>query len=608
MPLTGHLARLNTVNHIKLPRLPVPQLQNTLQRYLYAVRPLASAEEYAQQQEMVQQFENGIGKTLHESLVAREAERVERGGYPYFHFEEEWDAAYLEARCPSTVNINPFYLIEKPKGVEDHPVALTAAFIHSSAQWLIAARAGDVAEDGGDLSQIPLFFGFHRTPKKGRCEADFHGATSRHIVVQSGGEFYKVEVITEAGEAVPFAQLAQQFSDIYAAAKEAAARGQPGGGVGALTSENRDKWAEVRARLQSLSPSNAESLKAIEEAVILVALDLGDAGRDEGLVGQCKSALHGNTSAPTDTLCNRYFDKHQLLADEGGLFGFNFEHAASDGAGWNKTIQEVFGLMQKNVAQYTRPAGGSSAGAAPLHLPFELDDGMRAEVASARQHVHSTFEQGLDLGVLNFDTFGKDEIKKWGLSPDGVLQMVYQASYQQLHQKPAPTYEACAMRSFFHGRTETIRSCHPEANAFARAFNEKGTSDAELKALLQTAVKAQSAQAKLAASGEGIDRHFLSLKTEAKAAGVDLDKIPLFSNSLFKHSGDWILSTSNVTMPFVKFFGFGAVTTNGYGLGYMTFKDNVPLCLTSFTADETSTRDMRDAIDANLKRVHKLFL
>jgi hypothetical protein len=36
--------------------------------------------------------------------------------------------------------------------------------------------------------------------------------------------------------------------------------------------------------------------------------------------------------------------------------------------------------------------------------------------------------------------------------------MAYQIAFYKLHKKQAPTYEACATRSFWHGRTETIRS------------------------------------------------------------------------------------------------------------------------------------------------------
>ena len=36
-----------------------------------------------------------------------------------------------------------------------------------------------------------------------------------------------------------------------------------------------------------------------------------------------------------------------------------------------------------------------------------------------------------------------------------------------------PTYETATTRHFYHGRTETVRSCTEEAMDFAKALDEK---------------------------------------------------------------------------------------------------------------------------------------
>lgn len=56
-----------------------------------------------------------------------------------------------------------------------------------------------------------------------------------------------------------------------------------------------------------------------------------------------------------------------------------------------------------------------------------------------------------------FDVF-LTRVQTWGTSPDAACQMAFQIAFFQVHGKQPPTYEACATRSFFHGRTETIRS------------------------------------------------------------------------------------------------------------------------------------------------------
>jgi Choline/Carnitine o-acyltransferase. len=54
-----------------LPSLPVPSLQHTLERYLDSVKPFVTEEEFAQTKKIVSEFEQGIGKTLHEKLLRR---------------------------------------------------------------------------------------------------------------------------------------------------------------------------------------------------------------------------------------------------------------------------------------------------------------------------------------------------------------------------------------------------------------------------------------------------------------------------------------------------------------------------------------------------------
>ena len=59
-----------------------------------------------------------------------------------------------------------------------------------------------------------------------------------------------------------------------------------------------------------------------------------------------------------------------------------------------------------------------------------------------------------------------------------------------------------------------------------------------------------------------------------------LAQVALFEDPLFKHSKSWYLSTSNGTQPYLSMFGFGAVITEGYGLGYLIDNDNINVVIT----------------------------
>ena len=56
-----------------LPKLPVPPLNQTLQRYLISVKPLMSNKEFQKTKDAVEEFgrENGVGQKLHEMLLEK---------------------------------------------------------------------------------------------------------------------------------------------------------------------------------------------------------------------------------------------------------------------------------------------------------------------------------------------------------------------------------------------------------------------------------------------------------------------------------------------------------------------------------------------------------
>ena len=54
-----------------LPPLPLPPLDNTLNKYLDTVRPHVTEEEFAVTEQLVKEFKDGKGKELHQLLSAK---------------------------------------------------------------------------------------------------------------------------------------------------------------------------------------------------------------------------------------------------------------------------------------------------------------------------------------------------------------------------------------------------------------------------------------------------------------------------------------------------------------------------------------------------------
>eukprot|EP01060_Flectonema_neradi_P029839 TRINITY_DN4223_c2_g1_i2.p1 TRINITY_DN4223_c2_g1~~TRINITY_DN4223_c2_g1_i2.p1 ORF type:complete len:578 (+),score=143.24 TRINITY_DN4223_c2_g1_i2:71-1804(+) len=576
--MKGALGKLITHNHLQLQRVPIPDLNQTLQRYLRSVRPIATDEEFNKQQSLVKDFEQTVGPKLHSDLLEREAGYAAAGVHPYFHFQKYWDAAYLAERCSSPVNMNPYY------GLNEGKMSNAASFINGGMKWLLDLRNGTYDVDASDASQLPTFFGTARIPGEAVDVLKHFADTSSHVVVMCKGRFYKINTISN-GVVASVGSIQQTLDSIHKSATAGKVN------IGPLTSLPRDDCFKARQQLESISLKNKESLADIDSALFLVALDDDLSGSYNELDAFSRNMLHGINN----NRVNRWFDKHTYVSTPNGS-GIIFEHSPSDGAGWNKVIA--------GIQQHINTTTDTDGAVLPFEeITFDINGDMEATLSKADTYLRD-IEKSVNLSTLNFSTFGKREIKSLKLSPDGVVQQAFQAGYQRLHHQPAPTYEACSMKAFWHGRTETIRSLTPESNAFASKVAAGGITKDDLP-LLTAAVNAHSAIGKDASKGDGIDRHLLSLKKEAAFSNVAPE---LFDSDLFKKSGSWTLSTSNSTSPDLRLFGFGPVVTNGYGLGYLISNDVIPITVTSFTgSDITDASKMADSVNQTLLDIKTAF-
>lgn len=138
-----------------------------------------------------------------------------------------------------------------------------------------------------------------------------------------------------------------------------------------------------------------------------------------------------------------------------------------------------------------------------------------------------------------------DIIRADSVYGDTVVQLALQLAYQRLYQKPAATYETAATRRFFHGRTETMRSCTVEAQNFSRAMLSAQSTQKQRLDLFLAAIERHNHLMKEAEQGRGCDRHLLGLRMIAKEIGEPDPKI--FADpawTLAGGDGNFILSTS----------------------------------------------------------------
>lgn len=114
-------------NPLNLPSLPVPKLQQTLDKYLQTVEPLLNEEEFKRTIDIVQKFGSGAGAKLQELLV-KKAKNSE-------NWLSDWwiNVAYLGYRDPVVVFSSPglVFPFQNFNG-EDDRVEYTAKLIRAS--------------------------------------------------------------------------------------------------------------------------------------------------------------------------------------------------------------------------------------------------------------------------------------------------------------------------------------------------------------------------------------------------------------------------------------------------------------------------------------------
>ncbi|KAM4734851.1 carnitine O-palmitoyltransferase 1, muscle isoform 1-T2 [Anableps anableps] len=559
-----------------LPRLPVPRVKDTIQRYLESVRPLLDKEQYNQMEILARNFEETEAWQLQRYLILK--------SWWGTNYVSDWweEYIYLRSRSPIMVNSN-FYIMDLLYVTPTHRQAARAGnVVHAMLQYRRKLERGEHAPLRA-LGTVPMcstqmerMFNTTRIPG---IETDIvqHLTDRKHLIVYHKGRFFQVWLYIGGRHLLP-SELETQFLRILNDTSEP----QPGElKLAALTAGDRVPWA--RARLKYFSHGlNKVSLDAIESAAFFLTLDEEPQGYDPSKVNSldtyAKSLLHGKCY-------DRWFDKSfTLISYPNGKIGVNVEHSWADapivGHMWEYVLaKDCFHLG------YTEEGHCKGEVNRDLPSPTRLKWQISAECQNVIETSYMLARQladDVDFHGYLFTAFGKGLIKKCRTSPDAFIQLALQLAQFRNHGVFCLTYESSMTRMFRDGRTETVRSCTSEAVAFVQAMEDPGATNAHRLALFRKAAEKHQNMYRLAMTGSGIDRHLFCLYIVSKYLGVES---PFLKKVL---SEPWKLSTSQTPQQqlnlvdinkFPKYVsaggGFGPVADNGYGVSYIIVGENL---------------------------------
>ncbi|KAF9523928.1 acyltransferase ChoActase/COT/CPT [Crepidotus variabilis] len=550
-----------------LPKLPVPTLESTCAKYLETVQPLLTSEEYSKTKTAVSSF-------LTSPLAAELQKRLkDKADAPEtVSWLSEWwnEAAYMGYRDPVVVYVSYFYVHLNDRLRKD-PAKRAASLIKAMLPFRDLVESGRLEPEtvrGAPLCMSSYKWLFHssRYPVKPTDTATkFDAKANNHIVVVRKNRFFTVPLANASGQEYSAADLEAQFNEIIKFAGEKRSDTP----VGALTSDNRDLWADAREKLIGASPNelNQKSLEKIESAMIVVALDDTKPITREDISWGC---WVGDGR-------NRWYDKQQLIVYDNGRSGFLGEHSCMDGTTTLRMNEFILASLAHNKINLG-PSTPSSNLPPVSELKFDITPEVSSLISSSEKRFDDLVGQH-DLHVLHYEGFGKSFTKKHKVSPDATAQLIKQLAWHKFKGRPGVTYESAQTRKFQLGRTEVIRSASNETKQWAEAMLNPDISDpVHLRDLFIRAATRHIKYAGWAADGQGVDRHLFGLKKLLK----DGEPVPeIYKDAAFSKSNHWELSTSQLSSPFFEGWGYGEVVTDGYGVAYAIGNDYIRWTITS---------------------------
>lgn len=533
-----------------LPRLPVPTLEETAKRYLKSLHPILSASEYSNSKAAVEDFikPGGVGSKLQEKLVAKREDPATK------NWIYEWwnDGAYLSYRDPVVPYVSYFYSHRDDRTRRD-PAKRAAAITSAILEFKKLVDSGSLEPEY--MKKLPICMDsykwmFNATRMAARpadYPVKFSPSENKHIIAIRKNQFFLIphEI---AGKQLNTSELQSQFNKVY----QAAQRVPP---VGALTSENRDIWADARELLIQTSAKNKAALRAIDSASFIVCLD--DAS-PVTLEERAHQYWHGDGA-------NRWYDKPlQFIVNDNGTSGFMGEHSMMDGTPTHRLNDYINDLIFGNKIDFSDPSVRSDL-PEPQLIQFDITAPVQAEIERAVTDFHSVINQH-QLAVQAYQGYGKGLIKKFKCSPDAYVQMIIQLAYFKMYGKNRPTYESAATRRFQLGRTETCRTVSDEAATWCKSMSDSSQSDEARIGLFRKAIDAHLEYITAASDGKGVDRHLFGLK-KLLAPGEDVPAI--YKDPAFGYSSSWYLSSSQLSSEFFNGYGWSQVIDGGFGIAYM---------------------------------------
>lgn len=119
-----------------LPRLPIPELAKSGERYLNALKPILSAAQYDQSEKRTRDFLTNEGKFLQEKLILKDKANKHTS-----YISDYWFDLYLRDRQPLPINYNPLIVFQNDtRPAYNNQLLRAANLLTSAVRFMLSLR------------------------------------------------------------------------------------------------------------------------------------------------------------------------------------------------------------------------------------------------------------------------------------------------------------------------------------------------------------------------------------------------------------------------------------------------------------------------------------
>ncbi|KAJ5127163.1 mitochondrial carnitine O-acetyltransferase [Penicillium atrosanguineum] len=556
---------LTFTNQDSLPKLPIPDLEDTCRRHLDALMALQGPREHEESKAAVREFLKTDGPSLQEKLknyATSKTSYIEQFCGYTLNYQEKIATNIFQA---VVLNLNPFFLLEDdPTPARNHQVTRAASLVVSALSFVRAVRREELPPDtvrGTPLCmyQYSRLFGTARLPTDNGCVIS-QDPSAKHVAVMCRGQFYWFDVLDANSDLIMSEKdIALNLEVIVNDAAQTSMHEAAKGALGVLSTENRKVWSGLRDIMtKDPASNNAECLNIVDTALFVLCLDDTEPSNTSEL---CANMLCGTSEVikgvQVGTCTNRWYDKLQIIVCKNGSAGINFEHTGVDG---HTVLRFASDVYTDTILRFAKTINGQApslwttsspdpakrdphsfgnVSTTPRKLEWDMTPELKIALRFAESHLSDLLYQH-EFRVLDFEGYGKNFITSMGFSPDAFIQMAFQAAYYGLYGRIENTYEPAMTKMFLHGRTEAVRTVTPETVDFVKTFWGENPAEQKIDAL-RTATQKHTALTKECSKGQGQDRHLYALYCLWQRSFMDDDETS--STGGYSSPGDGVESS-----------------------------------------------------------------